>query len=134
MHARTHRGWRPRNRSDGRWFGIREASTKLSGGGDHRLDADQTALGLHSAAMCRAAATPLQLSTLRLRQIRPPKTPYDLFMESEGVPVFSDIGVGKEPARRSSDENGGPLALGSAPALPISSSVQGTIMRSSHQR
>src|SRR3989442_2911585 len=24
-----------------------------------------------------------------------PKTPYDLFMESEGIPIFRDIGVGK---------------------------------------
>ena len=24
-----------------------------------------------------------------------PKTPYDLFMESEGIPVFRGIGVGK---------------------------------------
>ena len=24
-----------------------------------------------------------------------PKTPYDLFMESEGIPVFRDIGVSK---------------------------------------
>jgi hypothetical protein len=28
-------------------------------------------------------------------KFRRPKTPYDLFMETEGIPVFRDIGVSK---------------------------------------